>query len=186
MNSRCTWCLSDPLLMEYHDNEWGVAIYNDQKLFELLILEGAQAGLSWLTILKRRENYRKAFDNFDAEKIAVYKEEKITELMNNPGIIRNKLKILSTIKNAKSFLLIQKELGSFSKYIWQFTNGVTQYNKWNNQSEYPKYSEAARNMSKNLKKRGFNFVGPSICYSFMQACGMVNDHVIECIKHKNS
>jgi len=159
---RCSWCTTDPVYIEYHDNQWGRPLHDDRLLFEFLILEGAQAGLSWLTVLKKRENYRKAFDHFDAAKIALYNSKKIRQLLNNEGIIRNRLKITSAIANAKAFLRVQKEFGTFDKYIWQFAGGKPE------------------EMSRELKKRGFNFVGPTICHAFMQAVGMVNDHDIDC------
>lgn len=180
---RCKWAGNDPLYCDYHDNEWGVALHNDQALFEFLILEGAQAGLSWITILRKRENYRKAFDNFNASIIANYDESKVQELLKNEGIIRNKLKINSAIKNAKAFLEVQKEFGSFDKFIWSFTNGKTINNSWKKSSEVPAESVEAIAMSKALKKRGFNFVGPTICYAFMQATGMVNDHTTDCFRY---
>lgn len=178
--SRCPWCLSDPLYIEYHDTEWGIEIHNDTKIFEFLILEGMQAGLSWFTILKRRENFRKAFANFDAEKIAKFDKKKVEELMLDSGIIRNRLKIEATIINAKKFLDIQKEFGSFDKYIWQFVEYKQKVNNWSNLSEIPSSTKVSDAMSKDLKKRGFKFVGTTICYAFMQAIGMVNDHVKTC------
>jgi DNA-3-methyladenine glycosylase I len=158
MKKRCSWCTADPIYIEYHDKEWGRPVHNDRRLFEFLILEGVQAGLSWLTVLKKRDNYRKAFDNFDAVKIARWDDKKIKQLLNNAGIIRNRLKITSAIANAKAFLAVQQEFGSFNKYIWSFKDLQPDA------------------MSRELKKRGFNFVGPTICYAFMQAVGMVNDH----------
>ncbi|WP_421920047.1 DNA-3-methyladenine glycosylase I [Marinifilum sp.] len=180
---RCKWAGDDPLYCEYHDKEWGVPLHDDQLLFEFLILEGAQAGLSWITVLRKRENYRKAFDHFDPNIVAQYKDEKVEELLQNEGIIRNKLKINSAIKNAKAFLEVQKEFGSFDQYIWSFTNGKTIKNSWKDLSEVPAVSEEATTMSKALKKRGFNFVGPTICYAFMQATGMVNDHTTDCFRY---
>ncbi len=181
---RCSWAGDDPLYCEYHDNEWGVPLHDDRMLFEFLILEGAQAGLSWITILRKRENYRKAFDNFDPNVIVNYTQEKIDELILNEGIIRNKLKITSVIKNAKAFLEVQKEFGSFDKYIWSFTDGKTIQNSWKNLSEVPASTQLSELMSKDLKKRGFKFVGPTICYAFMQATGMVNDHTRDCFCYK--
>ena len=182
--NRCKWAGEDPLYCKYHDEEWGVPLHDDQMLFEFLILEGAQAGLSWITILKKRENYRKAFDNFDPNIIVNYSEEKVAELLQNEGIIRNKLKVRAAIKNATAFLEIQKEYGSFDKYIWSFTNGKTIVNQWKTLSEVPASTPESEAMSKALKKRGFTFVGPTICYAFMQATGMVNDHTTDCFKYK--
>lgn len=181
---RCGWSLSDPLYVRYHDNEWGVPVHDDRKLFEMLILEGAQAGLSWITILKKRENYRKAFDNFDAKKIARYESRRERQLLRNEGIVRNRLKIASTISNAKAFLAIQTEFGSFDAYIWQFVGGGPQRNRWKSLKEIPPKTFESDLMSKDLKKRGFRFVGSTICYAFMQAVGMVNDHVTMCYRHK--
>ena len=180
---RCKWAGNDTLYCDYHDNEWGVPLHDDQMLFEFLILEGAQAGLSWITILKKRNNYRKAFDNFDPNVVAKYDDKKVAELLQNEGIIRNKLKINAAIKNAQAFLEVQKEFGSFDKYIWSFTDGKTIKNAWKNLSEVPAVTDEATTMSKDLKKRGFKFVGPTICYAFMQACGMVNDHTTECFRY---
>ncbi len=176
---RCEWAGSDKLYLKYHDKEWGVPVHNDRKLFEMLILEGAQAGLSWLTVLKKRNNYRKAFDNFDAKKIAKYDSKKVRQLLKNEGIIRNRLKIKSTINNAKRFLEVKKEFGSFDKYIWQFVNHKVKKNKFRDLPAKTKESDA---MSKDLKKRGFNFVGSTICYAFIQSVGMVNDHVVGCFR----
>ncbi len=180
---RCDWTNNNPYNNEYHDKEWGVPLHDDRKLFEFLILDAFQAGLSWLTILKKRENFRKAFDNFDAEKIAAYDENKIKELLNNQGIIRNKLKIKAAISNAKAFLSIQKEFGSFDKYIWQFTGYKTIVNRWKSWKEIPASTKESDAMSKDLKKRGFKFVGSTICYAFMQAAGMVNDHTVDCFRY---
>ena len=181
---RCSWADNDPLYCDYHDMEWGFPLHDDQMLFEFLILEGAQAGLSWITILRKRENYRKAFDNFDPNVIVNYTQEKVAELILNEGIIRNKLKITSTLKNAKAFLEVQKEFGSFDKYIWGFTGGKTIQNSWKDMSEVPASTPLSELMSKDLKKRGFKFVGPTICYAFMQATGMVNDHTRDCFCYK--
>ncbi|HDL60593.1 MAG: DNA-3-methyladenine glycosylase I [Candidatus Aminicenantes bacterium] len=183
MRRRCEWASEDPLLQNYHDREWGVPEHNDQKLFELLILEGAQAGLSWSTILKKRENYRRAFDKFDARKISGYDEEKIRELLSDEGIIRNRRKIEATIQNARAFLTIQKEFGSFDAYIWQFVGGKPKKNAWKTIEEVPSRSPESEAMSRDLMKRGFKFVGPTICYAFMQAIGMVNDHTIDCFRY---
>ncbi|UFU00801.1 DNA-3-methyladenine glycosylase I [Radiobacillus kanasensis] len=176
---RC-WDVKETLYQDYHDHEWGVPVYDDQTLFEMLILEGAQAGLNWFTILQKRENYRKAFDQFDATKIAKYDEKKVEELLSNSGIIRNKLKIRSTITNAKLFLDIQKEFGSFKDYIWQFVGGEPIINHRKNLSEVPVTTKESDRMSKDLKKRGFKFVGSTICYSYMQAVGMIDDHLVDC------
>ncbi len=178
---RCGWAKND-LAIHYHDTEWGKPLHDDQRLFEFLILEGAQAGLSWDTILAKRENYRKAFDVFDYKKIALYDEEKQAELLANEGIIRNRLKIKSAIQNAKAFLEIQKEFGSFDSYIWNFVGGKPIVNKWKNLSQVPAKTEISDNISKDLKKRGFNFVGSTIMYAFMQACGLVNDHLVDCFR----
>ncbi|HAM81562.1 DNA-3-methyladenine glycosylase I [Ornithinibacillus bavariensis] len=179
--TRCAWVPEeDSLYRDYHDKEWGRPVHEDQKLFEMLILEGAQAGLSWITILKRRENYRKAFDGFDPNIIQHYDEKKIKTLMMNEGIIRNKRKIESVITNAKAFLDIQRKFGSFEHYIWQFVGGKPIINHWKSANEVPAQTEESQKMSKDLKKRGFSFVGPTICYAFMQATGMVNDHTVDC------
>jgi DNA-3-methyladenine glycosylase I len=184
MKTRCTWCGDDPLYVKYHDEEWGVPVHDDKKLFEMLILEGAQAGLSWITVLKKRENYRKAFSNFDAVKISKYSLKKIEALLQNPGIIRNKLKVNAAVINAKAFLNIQKEFGSFDKYIWQFVEHKPVINKFRRLNELPAKTEISDLMSKDLKKRGFKFVGSTICYAFMQAVGMVNDHTTDCFRYK--
>ena len=181
---RCSWGESDPLYILYHDQEWGVPEHDDRKLFEMLILEGAQAGLSWITVLKKRAAYIEAFDNFEAKKVAQYGEEKISELLNNAGIIRNRLKIRSAITNAQIFLEIQKEFGSFDTYIWSFIAGKPKINQWNSLSEMPAETLESQAMSKDLKKRGFRFVGPTICYAFMQATGMVNDHITKCFRYE--
>ena len=183
MKQRCQWAGNDPLYQKYHDEEWGVPLHNDQKLFEMLILEGAQAGLSWITILRKRENYRKAFSNFDAKKIAKYDSKKVEQLLLNDGIIRNKLKITSTIQNAKLYLELQKEFGSFDKYIWQFVDFKPVKNNWKSLKEIPPKTNESDAMSKDLKKRGFKFVGSTICYAFMQAVGMVNDHTVDCFRY---
>ncbi|MFI5150287.1 MAG: DNA-3-methyladenine glycosylase I [Bacteroidia bacterium] len=183
---RCGWCSNDPVYQEYHDKEWGVPLHDDQKLFEMLILEGAQAGLSWITILKRRENYRRAFDNFNALKISRYKEDKIESLLQDAGIIRNELKIRSTVSNAKAFLAVQKEFGTFDNYIWQFTDYQTRMNDFSDHKEVPAVTEEAEAMSRDLQKRGFKFTGATICYAFMQATGMVDDHVENCWKRRQT
>lgn len=184
VKKRCSWVKDDPLYICYHDLEWGVPIYDDRLLFEFLILEGMQAGLSWLTILKKRTNYRKSFDNFNAKKIAKYDEEKFNQLLMNEGIIRNKLKIQSVITNAKSFLQVTQEFPSFSEYVWGFVNGKPIQNQWSNITQVPSTSSISDRLSKDLKKRGFKFVGSTICYAFMQAVGMVNDHTVDCFLYK--
>ncbi len=181
---RCKWCEKDPLYIKYHDTEWGVPTFDDKKIFEFLLLETFQAGLSWITILKKREQFRKAFNNFNYEKIANYSNKKLEKLMLNPNIIRNKLKINATKKNAISFLKIQKEFGTFSKYIWGFIDENPIQNNFSSINELPKNSEISNQISTDLKKRGFKFVGSTIIYSQMQAMGMVNDHTIECFRHK--
>ncbi len=184
MKKRCEWCGTDPLYVKYHDEEWGVPVHDDKKHFEMIILDGAQAGLSWLTVLRKRENYRKAFSDFDPAKVARYTEKKIEKLLNNPGIIRNKLKINSAITNARAFLKVQEEFGSFDKYIWQFVNYKPIINKWKSIDELPATSKESDAMSKDMKKRGFKFVGSTICYAYMQAAGMVNDHIVSCFRYK--
>ena len=179
----CNWPGNDMLMIEYHDTEWGVPLHDDRKLFEFMILDAFQAGLSWKTILHRREGFRAAFDNFDALKIAEYNEDKIQELMQNSRIIRNQLKIRSTITNALAFLKVQKEFGTFDKYIWQFSGGTTIYNNLTDLHQIPTKSAESDAMSKDLIKRGFKFVGSTICYAFMQAAGMVNDHMVYCSRH---
>lgn len=181
---RCNWCGDDPLYQRYHDEEWGVPVYTDETLFEFLLLEGAQAGLSWITVLRKRENYRAAFDNFDAHKMARYSSKKHAQLLQNTGIIRNKLKVAGFTKNAQAYLRILEEQGSFSDFIWQFTGGKIIQNKWSTLADVPTSTAGAEAMSKALKKAGFTFVGPTICYAFMQAVGMVNDHVTTCFRHK--
>lgn len=177
---RCSWAEGNQLEKDYHDNEWGVPVHDDKVLFEFLILEGAQAGLSWSTILNKREGYRQALDDFDVQKISKYGESKIAELLDNPGIVRNKLKVNSTITNARIFIDVQKEFGSFDAYIWQFVNGKPIINAWKTASEVPVSTAESDAMSKDLKKRGFKFVGTTICYAYMQAMGMVNDHTTDC------
>jgi DNA-3-methyladenine glycosylase I len=181
---RCTWVSGDPLYIAYHDHEWGRPVHDDRKLFEMLLLEGAQAGLSWITVLKKRENYRKAFDAFDPKKINRYDAKKIKQLLGNEGIIRNKLKIAAAIQNAKLFLELQKEFGSFDRYIWQFVGGTTLYHS--GRKKYATTTPESDAMSRELKRRGFNFVGSTICYSFMQAVGMVNDHSPDCFLYRKS
>ena len=183
MHNRCRWTNKNPFNIEYHDNEWGVPVHDDQKLFEFLVLDAFQAGLSWLTILKKRENFRKAFDNFEYKKIACYGEKKVQELLEDKGIIRNMLKIRATISNSKAVLKIQKEFGSFNAYIWNFVNNKTIKNSYKKLEEIPAKSKESDQMSKDLKKRGFKFVGSTICYAFMQAAGLVNDHEISCFRY---
>ncbi len=180
---RCGWSTKDPIYIEYHDKEWGVPVYDDQKLFEFLILEGAQAGLSWLTILKRREGYRKAFAQFDPKKVAKFDKKKTDALLKDPGIIRNKLKVAAAVTNAKAFLKIQEEFGSFNKYQWQFVGGKPIQNKWKELKQIPATSKESDAFSKDLKARGFKFVGSTIIYAHMQAVGMVNDHIVSCFCH---
>lgn len=182
--TRCSWCGDDPLYIEYHDTEWGVPLGDEQKLFEFLVLETFQAGLSWITVLRKRENFRSVLDNFDYKKIALYNETKISELLQDPGIIRNKLKVRATISNAVAFMQIQKEYGSFSKYIWGFVNDTPIQNNIKSMSEVKATSATSDKLSKDLKKRGFKFVGPTVIYAHMQATGMVNDHAIDCFRHK--
>jgi len=184
MKSRCTWAGTDSLYIRYHDTEWGVPVHDDRTFFEFLILEGVQAGLSWLTILKKRENYVRAFDNFDPRQVAAYDTRKLKELMSNAGIIRNRLKIEAAVANARSFITVQQEYGSFDKYIWQFVGGRALKNSWKTVGEVPAQTETSAAMSSDLKKRGFKFVGPTICYAFMQATGMVNDHTVDCYRYK--
>jgi len=181
--TRCGWCLGSDLYMNYHDKEWGVPCRDDAKLFEFIVLESAQAGLSWITILRKRENYRRAFDGFDAEKVARYNSRSVARLMNDAGIVRNRLKIEATIGNARSFLDIQAQYGSFSDYFWNFTDGQPIVNRWKDLSEVPATTPLSDTISKDLKKRGFRFMGPTVCYAHMQAMGMVNDHVVDCFRH---
>jgi len=184
MKQRCSWPSDDKLMIKYHDKEWGVPVHNDRKLFEFLILEGFQAGLSWRTILHKRENFRNAFDNFDFNKIAKYNKGKINSLLKDAGIIRNKLKIEAAITNAKAFLQVRKEFGTFDKYIWSFVNGKPIQNKFKSLKELPAKTKLSDKISDDLKKRGFKFVGSTIVYAHMQATGMVNDHLISCYRHK--
>ena len=181
---RCDWANRGELEQSYHDHEWGVEIHDDRTLFEFLVLEGAQAGLSWSTILRKREGYRRAFDHFDARKISKYSENTVSRLLTNPEIIRNRLKINATITNARAFLQVQKEFGSFDSYIWQFVNGKPIQNSWRKMTDIPSSTPESDAMSKDLQKRGFKFIGPTICYAFMQAVGMVNDHVVDCFRYK--
>ncbi len=184
MKNRCEWAGADPLMVEYHDREWGTPVHDDRTLFEFLILEGAQAGLSWSTVLKKRERYRQVFDNFDAAKVARYTEKKTAKLLADPGIIRNRLKVASAVRNAKAFLAVQEELGSFDAFIWQFVGGVPIVNRWRSLKQIPAQTDESRAMSRELERRGFNFVGSTICYAFMQAVGMVNDHTIDCFRYQ--
>ena len=184
-STRCEWALQESTLYEhYHDKEWGVPVHDDRLLFELLILEGAQAGLSWSTILNKREEYKKAFDNFNAKKVAAYDDKKVRSLLSNAGIVRNRLKVASATRNAKVFLEIQKEFGSFSAYIWNFVDGSPIQNSWKSMSEIPAKTELSDAISKDLKKRGMNFVGSTIIYAYMQSIGMVNDHEISCFRYR--
>lgn len=180
---RCGWCGNDPLYQEYHDTEWGVPLFDDQQIFTMLILEGAQAGLSWLTILKKRQNYLKAFDQFDILKVANYTDRDRIRLLQNKGIVRNRLKINAAIKNAQGALEIIEEFGSLSEYLWRYVNHHPIQNSWKSLSELPDKTKKSVSMSKDLKKRGFNFVGPTICYAFMQSTGMVNDHTVDCFRY---
>ncbi len=180
---RCAWAAGDPVIVDYHDAEWGIPEHDDRKLFEFLVLEGAQAGLSWLTVLKKRENYRRAFDNFDPEAVARYDSRKVRALLADDGIIRNELKIAAAIQDAKAFLAVQKEFGSFDAYIWQFVGGQPTKNRWRNLEQLPARTPESDRMSQALRKRHFKFVGSTICYAYMQAVGMVNDHVISCFQH---
>jgi DNA-3-methyladenine glycosylase I len=182
--TRCQWPGTDPLYVQYHDEEWGVPIYDDRTLFAKLILDGAQAGLSWITILRKRENYWQAFDQFDPEKIARYDEAKIAELLQNPGIVRNRLKVKAAVKNAQGYLAIQEQHGSFGDFLWQFVEGRPIQNSWRSMSELPAETAESRAMSKALKKYGFSFVGPTIVYAFMQATGFCNDHVVACFRYE--
>jgi len=184
MLTRCAWAGTDPLYLAYHDLEWGVPVYDDRTLFEFLVLEGAQAGLSWATILKKRDAYRAAFDGFEPAAVAAYDDVKVVELLANPGIVRNRAKIASAIGNARAFLAVQQEFGSFDAYIWQFVGGRPIQNAWPSLSQVPAETIESKAMSKDLKRRGFNFVGPTICYAFMQAVGMVNDHTVDCFRHR--
>jgi len=184
MRKRCPWVdAENPLVLEYHDYEWGVPVHDDRKLFEFLVLEGAQAGLSWTTILRKRENYRRAFAGFDPRKVAAFDAKKIKALLDDPGIVRNRLKVNSAVTNAKAFLAVQKEFGSFDSYMWSFVKGKPIRNKWRRLAQIPAVSPEAERMSKDLVKRGFRFVGPTICYSHMQATGMVNDHLVDCFRY---
>lgn len=180
---KCTWALASSSEEQYHDTEWGVPAHDDRRLFEFLLLEGAQAGLSWRTILDKRQAYRQAFDHFEAEKIAAYDEVKLNALLANPGIVRNRLKIQSAIRNAQAFLQVQQAFGSFDAYIWQFVGGEPKQNTWQSHAQLPAFTAESEHMSRDLQKRGFKFVGKTICYAYMQAVGMVNDHTIDCFRY---
>ena len=181
---RCEWAGSDPLYHQYHDTEWGVPLHDERQLFEFLVLEGAQAGLSWITVLKKRPAYRQAFDGFDYAKVARYGDREVARLLENPGIIRNRLKIESAIRNARAFIKVREDFGSFDRYIWDFVDGKPIQNRWRSMRELPASTPLAEKISKDLKKRGFNFVGPTIVYAHMQATGMVNDHITDCFRHQ--
>jgi DNA-3-methyladenine glycosylase I len=183
MKNRCGWCLGDPLYVKYHDLEWGMPLHDDRGLFEFLVLDGAQAGLSWLTILRKRDNYRRAFQRFDPEKVARYSAADVRRLLRDPGIVRNRLKIESAIRNARGVLAIAEEFGSFDSFVWRYVDGRPKQNAWRSLSEIPSRTALSDRMSKELKKRGFTFVGSTICYAFMQAAGLVNDHVVDCFRH---
>ena len=183
-NKRCHWCLGDELYEHYHDTEWGVPLYDDQKLFEFLLLEGAQAGLSWITVLRKREGYRTAFDDFNPEKIARYTDKKLAKLLENPNIIRNRLKVKSAVQNAKAYLRLRDSGITFSDFLWQFVDGQPKQNRWRTMKQIPASTNVADALSKALKKQGFNFVGSTICYAHMQATGMVNDHLVTCPRYE--
>ncbi len=180
---RCQWVGSHPLEIVYHDTDWGVPVHDDRRLFEMLILEGAQAGLNWLTVLKKRESYREAFAGFDPAEVARFDEARVEALLGNPGIVRNRLKVRSAIQNARAFLKIQEDYGTFDAYVWRFVEGAPKVNRWRSMAEIPAQAPESERMSKDLKKRGFNFVGPTICYAFMQAVGLVNDHTVDCYRY---
>lgn len=183
MTTRCPWAGPDPLYREYHDEEWGVPVHDDRHFFEMLILEGAQAGLAWITILRKREGYRAAFDGFDPAVVAGYDDRRVAALLGNPAIIRNRLKIESAVGNARAFLRVQEEHGSFDRYVWRFADGRPRQNAWRTLAEVPAETPESRALSRDLKRRGFRFVGPTICYAFMQATGLVNDHLVDCFRH---
>jgi DNA-3-methyladenine glycosylase I len=182
--SRCEWAGSDPLYLSYHDEEWGIPVHDDRKLFEMLILEGAQAGLAWITILRKRENYRNAFDDFDPNKIAKYTDRRLEKLLGDEGIVRNRLKVLAARTNARAFLEVQRVFGSFDAYLWRFVGGKPIQNRWTKLADLPTTTPESDALSKDLKKKGFKFVGSTICYAYMQAVGMVNDHVVTCFRHR--
>ena len=183
MTPRCPWAGPDPLYREYHDTEWGAPVHDDRHFFEMLILEGAQAGLAWITILRKRQGYRDAFEGFDPAVVARYDDRRLAALLENPAIIRNRRKIESAVGNARAFLRIQDEHGSFDRYVWQFVDGCPRQNRWRSLDEVPAETSESRTMSRDLKRRGFRFVGPTICYAFMQATGLVNDHLVDCFRH---
>ena len=182
MTTRCPWAGSDPLYLRYHDEEWGVPVHDDRHFFEMLVLEGAQAGLAWITILRKREGYRDAFDGFDPAVVARYDDPRVEALLANPAIVRNRLKVGSAVANARAFLRVQEEHGSFDRYVWRFVDGRSRQNRWRRMDEVPAETPESRAMSRDLKRRGFRFVGPTICYAFMQATGLVNDHLIDCFR----
>ncbi len=184
MKKRCQWCGADPLYIDYHDNEWGTPVHDDRLLFEFLVLEGAQAGLSWITILKKRDNYRKAFHSFNCQTVASYSKQDVDRLLADPGIVRNSLKINSAIRNARGVIRIQEEFGSLDSYLWRYVDGITRQNQWKTLAELPAITKTSEMSSRDLKQRGFNFVGPTICYAFMQAVGMVNDHTTDCFRYE--
>ena len=181
---RCAWCGTSALYQQYHDEEWGIPVHDDRRLFEMLVLDGAQAGLSWLTILRKRENYRQAFDRFDPESIARYDERRIAQLLANPGIVRNRLKIEAAVKNAKAFLAVRERHGAFGSFLWRYVDDKPKQNAWRSLAEIPARTAEAEAMSRDLKRLGFAFVGPTICYAFMQAAGMVNDHTTDCFRYR--
>ena len=183
MTIRCPWAGSDPLYLRYHDEEWGVPVHDDRHFFEMLVLEGAQAGLAWITILRKREGYRDAFDGFDPVAVARYDDRRVEALLANPAIVRNRLKVESAVGNARAFLRVQDEHGSFDRYVWRFVDGRPRQNRWRTMADVPAETAESRAMSRDLKRRGFRFVGPTICYAFMQATGLVNDHLVDCFRH---
>ena len=183
MTTRCPWAGSDPLYRQYHDEEWGAPVHDDRHFFEMLVLEGAQAGLAWITILRKREGYRDAFDGFDPNAVAGYDDRRVAALVENPAIVRNRRKIESAVGNARAFLQVQEEHGSFDRYVWRFVDGRPRQNRWRSLAEVPAETPESRSMSRDLKRRGFRFVGPTICYAFMQATGLVNDHLVDCFRH---
>jgi DNA-3-methyladenine glycosylase I len=184
MVTRCGWAGKDPLYIAYHDEEWGVPVHDDRRLFEFLVLEGAQAGLAWITILRKRDNYRKAFAGFDPDKVARFAARDRARLMRDAGIVRNRAKIVAAIGNARAFLQVQEEFGSFDAYVWRFVDGKPKHNTWKALRQIPPQTAESRALSRDLRERGFRFVGPTICYSHMQATGMVNDHVVDCFRHR--
>jgi DNA-3-methyladenine glycosylase I len=184
LRRRCAWCGDDPLYVDYHDREWGVPVHDDRKLFEFLILEGAQAGLAWITILRKREHYRRVFYDFDPVRVAGLRAADIDRMLQDPGIVRNRLKVTAAVTNAQAYLQVRREFGSFAAYIWGFTGGRTIQNRWRSLAELPTATAESQRMSKDLRNRGFRFVGPTICYAFMQAVGLVNDHEVDCFRHR--